>query len=168
MFVTHDQEEALTLSDRIAVFNDGRIEQVARPSSSTSARDPFVAGFVGTSNLLEEDGRASVLGGRELVSIRPEKIHLHAGTRRRAGTGASRRHGRRRRLPRLRHALVVDLDAGARLSVMQQNLESSLDHASVARGEQVRLCWARAHVVTSGATDAARAAGDRSSHGGEP
>ena len=54
VFVTHDQEEALTMSDRIAVFHDGRIEQVATPVELyEQPATPFVAGFVGTSNLLE-------------------------------------------------------------------------------------------------------------------
>ena len=56
VFVTHDQEEALTMSDRIAVFRDGRIEQVARPAELYEhPATAFVAGFVGTSNLLTGD-----------------------------------------------------------------------------------------------------------------
>ena len=77
VFVTHDQEEALTMSDRVAVFNRGRIEQVDTPSAiyerpSTS----FVAGFVGTSNLLAPDVAAVLVGQKATFSVRPEKIRL--------------------------------------------------------------------------------------------
>jgi putative spermidine/putrescine transport system ATP-binding protein len=153
VFVTHDQEEALTLSDRIAVFNDGRVEQVASPVELYERpATPFVAGFVGTSNLLDEDVAEKILGERQLVSIRPEKIHLHAPGDRPAGDPADDHvtaDGTVADVVYLGSAThsIVDLDAGARLSVMQQNLESSLDHALARRGEKVRLSWDRTHVV---------------------
>src|SRR4051794_1222535 len=69
VYVTHDQEEALTMSDRIAVFNAGRIEQVAPPAELYEhPATEFVAGFVGTSNVVEHGGRR--------FSIRPEKIRI--------------------------------------------------------------------------------------------
>src|SRR3954451_13982898 len=69
VYVTHDQEEALTMSDRIAVFNEGRIEQVAPPAELYEhPATEFVAGFVGTSNVVEHDGRR--------FSVRPEKIRI--------------------------------------------------------------------------------------------
>ena len=69
VYVTHDQDEALTMSDRIAVFNDGRIEQVSAPLELYERpANEFVAGFVGVSNLIERDG--------ERMTIRPEKIEL--------------------------------------------------------------------------------------------
>ena len=77
IFVTHDQEEALTMADRIAVFNRGKIEQMGsavdvyeRPESE------FVAGFVGTSNLLQGSVSQKVLGKQGTFSIRPEKISI--------------------------------------------------------------------------------------------
>ncbi len=100
VFVTHDQEEALTMSDRIAVVNHGRIEQIGTPSEIYHApRSAFVAEFVGQTNLLpaqvmqREAGRVSLRLASEIdvwvetadlaadssdlmVSIRPEKIHL--------------------------------------------------------------------------------------------
>ena len=80
VFVTHDQEEALTMSDRIAVFNEGRIEQVAHAGGALRGpASSFVAGFVGTSNLIEGETARAVLGREGMYSIRPEKIHL-AGT----------------------------------------------------------------------------------------
>ena len=69
VYVTHDQDEALTMSDRIAVFNDGRIEQVSPPQELYERpRNEFVAGFVGVSNVIERDGKR--------LTIRPEKVQL--------------------------------------------------------------------------------------------
>src|SRR6185503_3849765 len=77
IFVTHDQEEALTMSDRIAVFNEGKIEQVGTPSEIYERpASPFVAGFVGTSNLISGETAKRITGSDEMFSIRPEKIHL--------------------------------------------------------------------------------------------
>src|SRR5574342_538277 len=77
IFVTHDQEEALTMSDRIAVFNEGRIQQVGTPSEIYERpASPFVAGFVGTSNLVTGEIAKRITGSEEMFSIRPEKIHL--------------------------------------------------------------------------------------------
>jgi putative spermidine/putrescine transport system ATP-binding protein len=69
VYVTHDQEEALTMSDRLAVFNDGRIEQVGAPAEVYERPlTEFVAGFVGTSNVLERGGRR--------ISVRPERVRI--------------------------------------------------------------------------------------------
>ena len=78
VFVTHDQEEALTLSDRIAVFNNGRVEQVG-PAEEVYERPgtPFVAGFVGTSNLLTGEVALALVGRRGTFAVRPEKMRLH-------------------------------------------------------------------------------------------
>src|SRR3954454_20102823 len=77
VFVTHDQEEALTLSDRIAVFNAGRVQQVATPRELYEhPQSAFVAGFVGTSNLLVGPAARAVIGRDGVFSIRPEKVHL--------------------------------------------------------------------------------------------
>ena len=93
VYVTHDQDEALTMSDRIAVFNEGRIEQVSPPVELyEQPATEFVAGFVGVSNLLERDGAR--------FTIRPEKIQL-VDPRRAAERPAHRaRPHRRRRLRR--------------------------------------------------------------------
>ena len=91
-FVTHDQEEALTMSDRIAVFSDGRIDQVATPTALyESPASSFVAGFVGTSNLLTGADARAVVGRDGTFSIRPEKIQL----RRRTSPGRPTVGGRR-------------------------------------------------------------------------
>ena len=92
IFVTHDQEEALTMSDRIAVFNDGRIEQVGTPAEVyEQPATPFVAGFVGTSNLLDGGrGHAVCSARRASFSIRPEKIRVAEPD---AGAGDTDEHG---------------------------------------------------------------------------
>jgi len=150
VFVTHDQEEALTLSDRIAVFNDGRIEQVASPRELyQNPTSSFVAGFVGTSNMLAGPAARAILGRDGTFSIRPEKIHLGDVP----DPGASTATGTVREVVYLGSAnhYVVDVDlpwAGDRpqLVVMRQNLHDSDDQLS-RRGEKVRLAWLPEHVI---------------------
>ena len=78
IFVTHDQGEALSMSDRVAVFNNGRIEQVAPPRELyMRPRTPFVAGFVGTSNVLTAEQVQRMWGGSGAFSLRPEHITLN-------------------------------------------------------------------------------------------
>ena len=101
VFVTHDQEEALTMSDRIAVFNEGRIEQVGTPAEMyEQPATAFVAGFVGTSNLLDGEAARTILGRPGTYSVRPEKIRVeHGAPTRTADDRALRdRHGRGGRL----------------------------------------------------------------------
>lgn len=77
VFVTHDQEEALTLSDRIAVFNNGKIEQIGTPKELyEQPKTPFVAGFVGTTNLFEPEQTKALFGKSLRASIRPERVGL--------------------------------------------------------------------------------------------
>jgi putative spermidine/putrescine transport system ATP-binding protein len=79
IFVTHDQEEALTMSDRMAVFNEGKIVQIGTPAEIyEKPASPFVAGFVGTSNLVSGEVAKRITGSEQTFSIRPEKIHLDA------------------------------------------------------------------------------------------
>src|SRR5215468_452340 len=79
MFVTHDQDEALTMSDRVAVFNRGRVEQIGAPAEVYERpASAFVAGFVGTSNLLSGEAAQRILGRTGVFSVRPEKIQLIA------------------------------------------------------------------------------------------
>ena len=90
IYVTHDQEEALTMSDRIAVLNQGQIEQVGAPIEVYERpRTGFVAGFIGVSNLIERDG--------SLITVRPEKITLlDDGQPEPAGSHAELQSGRKR------------------------------------------------------------------------
>jgi putative spermidine/putrescine transport system ATP-binding protein len=134
LYVTHDQEEALTMSDRVAVFNRGRIEQVGTPVDVYERpATEFVAGFVGVSNVLEREGRR--------VSVRPEKIRLlDAG----AGEGEP---GVVREVLYAGSATryVVELDGGGVLAVVRQNLEQSSVDELDARGRRVRLAWGSEH-----------------------
>jgi len=134
VYVTHDQEEALTMSDRIAVFSDGRIEQVGTPGEiyERPAND-FVAGFVGTSNIVERDGRR--------YTIRPEKIRLLPEGE--AAPGMSAESGVVRDVVYLGSVtrFVVELDRGETLVVVRQNLDTSAEEVGEERGRRVRLAW---------------------------
>jgi putative spermidine/putrescine transport system ATP-binding protein len=154
VFVTHDQEEALTMSDRIAVFRDGLVEQVATPVELYERpATSFVAGFVGTSNLLDGEVARQLLGLTTPVSIRPEKITLRPGRSAPAAVeGTCVATGVVSEVVYLGASThsVVDLDIGGRLTVQEQNLESSLVHALAHRGQPVTLFWQRDHVVLLG------------------
>ena len=152
IYVTHDQEEALTMSDRLAVFNLGRIEQIGSPAEVYEhPATPFVAGFVGTSNLLRGDVAQTVLGQSGTFTIRPEKIHLADPDVAVAADEAS--------APGIIRTVVylgpdtryhVTLDAGSELVVTEQNLQSSSMEALAAQGRSVRLVWKRHHVLSLG------------------
>jgi putative spermidine/putrescine transport system ATP-binding protein len=147
VFVTHDQEEALTMSDRIAVFNAGRIEQVGtaaevyeRPATE------FVAGFVGTSNLLRGEAALKVLGLEGVFSVRPEKIHLGEPDQA-VGDGEHCADGTVAEVIYVGDAtrFVVDLDAGGRLVALQQNVHRTSSDVLEMRGSRARLIWRRDH-----------------------
>jgi putative spermidine/putrescine transport system ATP-binding protein len=147
IYVTHDQEEALTMSDRLAVFNQGRIEQIGAPAEVYERpATRFVAGFVGTSNLLRGEAAERILGSPGTFTIRPEKLRLAApdapvGPDETSATGVVR--GVVYLGPDTRY--VVTLDAGGELVVTQQNLSTSSTEALAQEGKAVRLVWARQH-----------------------
>jgi putative spermidine/putrescine transport system ATP-binding protein len=148
VFVTHDQEEALTMSDRIAVFHDGRVEQVAAPAQLyESPASSFVAGFVGTSNLLSGEVARVIIGREGMYSIRPEKIHL-VGTEEAAGLPA-RATGVIDAVVYLGSVnhYVVQLDEGGTLTVLRQNLHGASDQRVVRTGDRVALSWAAEHLI---------------------
>lgn len=79
IFVTHDQEEAMRMSDRIAVFNAGKIEQIGSPREVyENPSSAFVASFLGVSNLISGTHAEKLFGSTDLVNIRPERIRLIA------------------------------------------------------------------------------------------
>jgi putative spermidine/putrescine transport system ATP-binding protein len=138
VYVTHDQEEALSMSDRLAVFNQGRIEQVGTPAEVyEQPASAFVANFVGTSNALGEG-----------LAIRPEKLRLEdaayaaaAGEQVRSGTiedvvylGPITRY-------------VVRLEDGSALAVLAQNLAQTSTEVRAAQGRPVQVAWHDAHAV---------------------
>ena len=147
IYVTHDQAEALTMSDRLAVFSQGRIEQVGAPADVYERpATPFVAGFVGTSNLLRGDVARSIVGRDGTFTVRPEKIRL-------AGPDEAPRPADTSALGRIREVAYVGpdtryfvvLDAGPELVVTQQNLSTTSSEALAQRGRRVRLVWAMEH-----------------------
>ena len=139
IYVTHDQDEALTMSDRIAVFNEGRIEQVATPAELYEhPATEFVAGFVGTSNVLERDDQR--------FTIRPEKIHIGPESEP-PREGFTNETGLIREVvyvgPVTRY--IVALDKGGELVAIRQNLETSSQDALKQRGNRARLQWRPGH-----------------------
>ena len=147
IYVTHDQEEALTMSDRLAVFNRGRIEQVGPPADVYERpATAFVAGFVGTSNLLRGGVAQSIVGREGTFTVRPEKIRL-AEPSDLVGDDETSALGQIRSVvylgPDTRY--VGALDAGAELVVTQQNLATSSTDALALSGKAVRLIWKRQH-----------------------
>ncbi|MCM2333348.1 MAG: ABC transporter ATP-binding protein, partial [Anaeromyxobacteraceae bacterium] len=143
VYVTHDQGEALSMSDRVAVFNRGRLEQVDTPRALYARpRTVFVAGFVGTANVLTGELARRVAGGDRPVSVRPEHIRLGAPAADQVGvTGRLvdvQFHG-----PVSRWAVDVD---GTPLTVDVPGGEG--EPARPDPGAPVRLCWPRAAMVT--------------------
>jgi putative spermidine/putrescine transport system ATP-binding protein len=135
VFVTHDQEEALTMSDRLVVLNAGRIEQLGTPIEVYERpASEFVAGFIGVSNLLERDGRR--------FTIRPEKIRLGEEGEP-APAGYHVEGGRIHDVVYLGMVTryVIELDAGGTLIAVRQNRETAAADALEARGRHVSVGW---------------------------
>ena len=149
VYVTHDQEEALTMSDRMAVMSNGRIEQIGPPVEVYERpATEFVAGFIGISNLLTRDGVRFV--------VRPEKLRMllegetvEPGTTVEPGVveevvyvGMSTRY-------------TVRLDHGERLVAVRQNMDAP-GRAQSYEGRKVRLGWTADHTYVLGPTDESR------------
>jgi putative spermidine/putrescine transport system ATP-binding protein len=134
IFVTHDQEEALTLSDRIAVFNEGKIEQIGTPRELYERpKTSFVAGFVGTTNIFEPEDAKAIFGKSMRASIRPERVEL-------ANTKSPNTH-----TGRVIEAIYVGsatrihikLDAGPRITALVQS--GSTANESWQRDQEVQV-----------------------------
>jgi putative spermidine/putrescine transport system ATP-binding protein len=145
IFVTHDQEEAMELSDQIVLINEGRVEQIGTPAEVYERPvNEFVADFVGTSNVIERGGRR--------VTIRPEKIRMldeHAPD---PGGDAEVADGVVREVVYLGAVtrFVVALDGGETLVALRQNLDDSAEDLPDQRGRRVRLTWSPRHAVAIG------------------
>ena len=134
VYVTHDQEEALTMSDRLAVFNAGRIEQVGTPADVYEHPvNEFVAGFVGVSNVVERDGRR--------FTIRPEKVRLLEESQTAEGLHVEAGTVRDVAYVGMVTRFLVALDGGGELQVVRQNLETSHQEAQELRGRRMRVAW---------------------------
>jgi putative spermidine/putrescine transport system ATP-binding protein len=140
VYVTHDQDEALTMSNRIAVFNEGRIEQVSSPVELyEQPRTEFVAGFVGVSNLIERDGSR--------FTIRPEKIQLLDGA-----TTPNGLRTERGRIAEIAYAgmvtrYTVALEQGGELQLVRQNVEGASTGVAAEQGREVLVGWRPEHTV---------------------
>ncbi|WP_326679976.1 ABC transporter ATP-binding protein [Streptomyces sp. NBC_01237] len=174
--VTHDQEEAMTMADTVAVMNGGRVEQLGAPADLyENPRTTFVANFLGTSNLIEGEivstgaelvvsaGGAKLRlpaercsaptanGGRLLLGVRPEKISLaHAEDAGAIADGRNRVTGRivDSSFIGVSTQYVVRSAAGQALQVYEQNVER---RAGLAPGAEVVLHWNPAHTFGLGA-----------------
>jgi len=160
IYVTHDQDEALTMSDRLAVFNRGRIEQVGTPADVYERpATAFVAGFVGTSNLLSGAVAGQIVRRAGTFTVRPEKIRLAAPDDA-VSDDESTALGTIRNVvylgPDTRY--IVALDVGAELVVTQQNLTTSSMDVLAAQGRAVRLIWKRDHNFPVGEAEGDRTA----------
>jgi putative spermidine/putrescine transport system ATP-binding protein len=148
IFVTHDQEEALTMSDRIAVFNEGRVQQVGTAAEIYERPvTRFVAGFVGTSNLLQGQAAGELFGVTGTHAVRPEKIRISMDLADPVPAGMESVTGKVAEVVYLGAAtrFVVDLDTGGQLVALQQNLQRSSMDVLRYRGAQVRLSWSTEH-----------------------
>jgi putative spermidine/putrescine transport system ATP-binding protein len=140
VYVTHDQDEALTMSNRIAVFNEGRIEQVSPPEELYERpRNEFVAGFVGVSNLIEREGRR--------LTIRPEKIVLLE-----PGADGGGLHSERGKVAEVAYAgmvtrYTVALEDGGSLQLVRQNLEGASAGTPPEQGKEVVVGWRPEHAA---------------------
>jgi putative spermidine/putrescine transport system ATP-binding protein len=134
VFVTHDQEEALTMSDRIAVFHHGRIAQVGSPAAIYERpQTEFVAGFVGTSTVLSGRAAVDLLGAEGTFMVRPERIALSDTGSGTPGViaevvylGATTRY-------------LIDLEAGPRITVSAPNTSADAATSGQRRGERVLI-----------------------------
>jgi putative spermidine/putrescine transport system ATP-binding protein len=150
VFVTHDQDEAMRMSDRIAVFNAGRIEQLGSPVSVyEKPKTAFVAGFLGASNLIHGPEAEALFGSPELVNLRPERVMLRgSGTKARSGESSA-------------DAVVTDVSytgpntvylattaGGSVLASTRLNQELPADFREFVPGDKVVAVWQNSHVST--------------------
>jgi putative spermidine/putrescine transport system ATP-binding protein len=147
LHVTHDPEEALAMSDRMAVFKEGRVEQVGTPAEVYERpATAFVADFVGVSNLLEGETARALTGSPRAFTIRPEKIRMLPESSA-AEAGLCSVAGRVHDVVYLgmHTRYVVEIASGARLTVVEQNRDATSASAHEGRGRAVRLDWDPAH-----------------------
>jgi spermidine/putrescine transport system ATP-binding protein len=192
VYVTHDQEEALTMSDRIAVMNRGRIEQVAPPEDVYERpATTFVAGFIGVSNLMPatvaDDGRVRLHSGPEIATatdglstgeecaavVRPEKLQVTpVGEGAPASNGSPRVEGVVESSLYLGTAtqIVVGLEEGVRMTVLVPNASEAERQRLPGGGARVELSWEpeHMHVVRESPVDGSAGDGAAVSGGEDP
>ena len=175
VYVTHDQEEALTMSDRIAVMHEGQIEQCAEPEEVYERpRTTFVAGFIGVSNLMpatvDGSGRVSLQDGPTIAAdtaglaagescfavVRPEKLRVELNGRPAGAAGNAA--GSDGAWPGIEGVvasslflgtatqLVVEIPSGAKLTVLVPNADEAERQRLPGGGAKVRLTWHPDHM----------------------
>jgi putative spermidine/putrescine transport system ATP-binding protein len=147
IYVTHDQEEALTMSDRVAVFNLGRVVQIGSPAELYEhPASAFVAGFVGVSNLIRGELARKITASPMTFSVRPEKISIQSPEQR-APDGYCSVEGDVRDVIYLgiHTRYLIELDSGEDLTVVEQNRDTTSMEVLSARGRRVRLVWDSVH-----------------------
>jgi putative spermidine/putrescine transport system ATP-binding protein len=145
VYVTHDQEEALTMSDRVAVFNKGKVEQVGGPAELyENPITVFVAGFVGTTNLIRGALAEALNGSPGTFSIRPEKIRM-CSSGDAAGPDACSALGQIADIAYLgiMTRYLITLQDGTSMTVVEQNLHGTSSDVLDAAGREVQLIWQR-------------------------
>ena len=180
IYVTHDQDEALGMSDRLAVFSEGHLEQVGAPTEVYERpASAFVARFVGTSNVIDGDLALRLRGAADAFTVRPEKIRvLGADVTPTPADGEVRATGRIRSSRYLgeRTRFLIDLDGGGELIAVEQNRDAS-DGGADQPGRAVRMAWDRTHdrvlpsgadVLTDGRADAVTSAATSAESSTEP
>jgi putative spermidine/putrescine transport system ATP-binding protein len=150
IFVTHDQAEAFAMSDRIAVFNNGRVEQVGAPEQIyENPATSFVAGFVGVSNVLTDEWGERLVGRPGSFLVRPEKVLVFRSTN---GAPASGHPTLRAVVEEVTYQgpltrVVAVTENGQRFVVSRQNIERISSEPRIGEGESVLLSWDPAAVV---------------------
>ncbi len=149
VFVTHDQEEAMRMSDRIVVFNSGRIEQVGTPEQVyEEPRTNFVAGFLGTANIFSVDVARKFLGATTTVSIRPERIRLQApGTKIDKSETSITGTVQEAAFVGANTIYILETDFGVKLTVRKTNTELLGQDNSFVAGDQVMAVWRNSHIA---------------------
>ncbi len=149
IFVTHDQEEAMRMSDRIAVFNAGKIEQIGAPREVyESPSSAFVASFLGVSNLISGASAKSLFGSEEMFNIRPERIKLSSEK----SQLASGEHGVIAMITDVAYTgantlYVLESESGLRLIATRLNEELPGQDIRLESGDRVLASFRKEHVA---------------------
>ena len=143
IFVTHDQEEAMRMSDRIVVFNEGRVEQVGTPQDVyNKPATRFVAGFLGAANILSGEDVKKVFGKSKTVSIRPERMRLQPGNSKISSDESSvSAVVQEAAFVGANTVYIVETEFGFRLNVSKTNTELLVQDKSFAAGDRVLVVW---------------------------
>ena len=150
IFVTHDQEEAMRMSDRIAVFNEGRVEQIGTPEQVYEApKTKFVASFLGVSNLFSGQLAQQLFGSSNLINIRPEKIRLlPVGSKITADEVGVSGEIIEAAYVGANTIYSINTESGMRLSVTRSNQELPDQINRFKSGDRVLAVWLKSQIAT--------------------